>query len=158
MTSNCGEIYKLKMTFLKEYSKYNKTKKEKSLFEFIDDLFQVNQDILLGNYHSFFKIVGEEKFDVPLAYQLLNNYISNKNRVKALCTIAKSYRTITSQFIIDELQFKNLTNLVKFLKEYGLSDFLVDDLQGFDCLGSRHLLADIIQRPDFKKVDIKGQI
>jgi hypothetical protein len=158
MTSNCGEIYKLKMMFLKEYSKYHKTKKEKRLFEFIDDLFQLNQDILLGNYHSFFKIVGEEKYDVPLAYQLVNNYIANKNRVKALCTIAKSYRTITSQYIIDELQFKNVTNLVKFLKEYGLSDFLVDDLQGFDCLSSRHVLGDIIQRPDFKKVDIKGQI
>lgn len=157
MTSNYGEIYKLKLSTLTNYHNFRKSEREEKLFGFIDQLFQLNQDILNGNYYNFFQII---KFDIdlPLAFQLINNYITNKVRVRALGKISKSYRIISVAFLIDLLKFVNIANLAKFLTDYGLFHFLIKDATEFDCLNARHIIAEIIQGASFKKVDIKGQI
>lgn len=157
MTSNYGEIYKLKFNILTSYNKFHKTPRESKLFQFIESLFQLNQDILNGNYYNFFKIIKFE-IDLPLAFQLINNYITNKVRVRALGNISKSYRVISASFLIDQLKFGNLSNLEKFLTDYSLCQFLVKDSSEFDCLNARQTIADIIAGAAFKKVDIKGQI
>lgn len=157
MTSNLGEIYKLKLTLATKYKDFIRTPREDHLFEFINRLFELNDSILSINYIDFFKII-QFNIDLPLAFQLINNYITNKLRVKALGTISKSYRTITAEFIIDQLKFANIVNFVKFLTEYGLFNFLIKDATEFDCLNARHTIKAIVEGAAFKKVDIKGQI
>lgn len=158
MTNNYSEIYKMKMKILTSYSTFIKTDSETILFEFVDSLFKLHQDIVVGNYHDFFRLLHsyKERAELALALQLFNNFIVHKNRVRALATISRSYRRLPVDFIVNELYFDNRDQFMNFLDKYKLTSFLSGS--DFDCAGSKPVLTGIITKPNFNKVDIKGQI
>lgn len=158
MTNNYSEIYKLKSKILTTYSTFSKSANETKLFEFIESLFKLHQDIVVGDYYNFFRLLNsfKDRPELSLALQLFNNFIVHKNRVRALATISKSYRRVQIDFIIGELYFEDKQQFITFLDKYKLTSFINES--EFDCASARPLLTEIITKPNFNKVDIKGQI
>ncbi|KAK6202401.1 uncharacterized protein RJT21DRAFT_19432 [Scheffersomyces amazonensis] len=160
ITNNHSEMSKLKFSILHTYNNFEKTEKEQTIFEFIKIIFELHSDILLGNYHHFFKIIRNLKIteDLTLAITLVKNSLYEKNRLKALQTIVNSYKRISVDFLLKELNFEHLQQFAKFLSNNSLSNFLINDDKDFECTGSKATIHAIVNKPNFNKVDIKGQI
>ncbi|ODV81021.1 uncharacterized protein CANTADRAFT_188252 [Suhomyces tanzawaensis NRRL Y-17324] len=158
ITNNHSEIYKIKLKVEQSYKSFLKDPSEKDWFQFLLNLFKLNQDLLLENYYSFFKLFEQfsKLLEHKLGYQLIKNFIVTKTRVKALWSTSKAYRKISNLVIIERLAFENDLEFKEFLDKYKLGDFKGEI--DFDCLGARGVLTGIINTAGFKKVDIKGQI
>ncbi|CCF56369.1 hypothetical protein KAFR_0B00700 [Kazachstania africana CBS 2517] len=113
---------------------------------------------LTGNYHQFMKIYST--INGP-AINIIDAFIE-KERLKALDTICKSYMQLNLDFLWKELHFKNLLELITFLRSKNLLNYIVTKNEGmedeFKYLGTkacRPIVSQLYLKS--KKVDIKGQ-
>ncbi|KAK6461951.1 hypothetical protein DFJ63DRAFT_314578 [Scheffersomyces coipomensis] len=160
ITNNHSELSKLKYSILHTYQNFIKTDKEKAIFKFIDIIFSFHSDILLGNYHHFFKTLRDykETADLALATKLVKNSLYEKTRIKALQTMVNSYKKISVEFLSEELNFETVQSFKEFLTKNSLATFLVNNEKEYECLSSKAAIQAIVNKPNFNKVDIKGQI
>lgn len=111
-----------------------------------------------GNYHLFMttsrKIVGLGSHIVEL--------FLDKERLKTLMVISKSYNQASLSLLQEELAFEDQESLMKFFKNKGLSNFIViknenqdNEFRFLDTRKSRAIIAQKFQQN--RKIDIKGQ-
>lgn len=158
MMKNYSEVYKLKL-MARKLSEFNKNKSEEDLFRFVDILFALNQSRLVGNFYDFFRITNlfRESKILDLGYCVIRNFIFEKEVIRSLLKISKSYRKISLQALVDMFILKNISEFRSIAKKHKLNSFITESNE-FDCLNSRSTLLQIISQPNFNKTDIKGQI
>ncbi|SCU77539.1 LAME_0A01442g1_1 [Lachancea meyersii CBS 8951] len=115
--------------------------------------------LLVGDYHTFFKLYAQTSGPSRC---LINTFI-NRERLRALDAISKSYNQIPLEFLFAELHLENYETGKAFLHELGLDKHIV--MKNGEQDGNNALLNtktsrfSIIQQYEkAKKVDIKGQI
>ncbi|SCU78498.1 LAFA_0A06898g1_1 [Lachancea sp. 'fantastica'] len=117
------------------------------------------KSLLVGDYHAFFKLYANTSGPSKC---LLNTFV-NRERLRALDTISKSYNQISLSFLFAELQLENYEIGTAFLHQLGLDKHIVvKDKDGSEhnaILNTKTSRFSIMQQYEkAKKVDIKGQI
>ncbi|RKP32531.1 hypothetical protein METBISCDRAFT_12051 [Metschnikowia bicuspidata] len=110
-----------------------------------------------GNYHqnfSAYKWYKRQK-SVPCAFLLFDRFMATKERLLAMNTMSKAYKTVPVSLIESELGFCD-AEFETFCRDFGLAAFLHD--HSFDCGSARATLQAAVYKGQFKKVDTKGQI
>ena len=169
MTENNSEIYKLKITFLKENDpSYNAIRTYKCVVA----LFDLQSYIIHGNYYQFFRIYRffKSKIYMSRAAHLMTGFLVDKQRVRALETVCKSYRQLGVNYLMELLDFSRndpnedetdgstlrKQNISLFFRFYKLQD--CEEKGNFDCVKARGIIQNIVVHEGFRKIDIKGQI
>ncbi|GAO47305.1 hypothetical protein SAICODRAFT_72509 [Saitoella complicata NRRL Y-17804] len=119
----------------------------------------VRKALTSGNYRKLFRLY----MDVPnMGAYLMDNFVE-RERVRALCVMAKSYRpTLDVRFITEELGFENDVETVQFLEAQGVQQQILRE--GANAGKWRVQMRESMQPLEnararaFKVVDIKGQI
>ncbi|EGW30852.1 uncharacterized protein SPAPADRAFT_142098 [Spathaspora passalidarum NRRL Y-27907] len=162
ITFNVSEIFRIKMGILQQFSDFRTTDREMTLFKFIQTLFQCQVYITTGNYLRFFDSLNqfEQEQDIKLALAVLKKHLYQKFRVKSMSIITQSFRNYPVKVLTDCLGFSNYTECFEFLESIGLKDYVTasDDNGQLECHKCKHLVVAMMQKSNFKKVDIKGQI
>lgn len=178
MMGNHSEVFKIKFEIYSKNQSYEKPA-ERELFECIEKAFRLQNYLIEGDYHHFFLIYDffREVQSMKLGYHLIKNFLINKERIKALHIISKSYRRIPISFLVKELKFENKDedekqkksseniaqlafgedNIQDFFVEHNLSQFILDDKE-VDCVAARGVIQAITVKSGFRKIDIKGQV
>lgn len=157
LTGNHSEINRIKLELLESDTAHTTTPQHKEhricVYEALNLLTYVTQ----GNYHEFFKVYKKflERTSMTLGYHLLKKFMVSKQRLVAINTMCKAYRILPAEFLENELGFGKEDNLADFAKDHQLASFLGKD---FDCAAARATLQTIVDKGNFKKVDIKGQV
>ncbi|SCU80941.1 LAMI_0B04236g1_1 [Lachancea mirantina] len=115
---------------------------------------------LMSNYHQFFKLYCET--EGPRRH-LVDTFV-NRERLKALDIISKSYNQLSLSFLFQQLGFTGHEMGAQFLKQHGLAQCIVtkdtsdDSAKSFflDIKRSRGIIASQFEKA--KRVDIKGQL
>lgn len=124
----------------------------------VQEAFQLARAQLIGDYHSLMKIHSSME---GLGKKLVDMFI-DKEKLKSLSTICRSYNQIPLEFFQKEFQFQNVESAIGFLSHRGLSQFIAVKNQGehneYRYLDTRACRPYILrQHPEFNKIDIKGQ-
>lgn len=125
----------------------------------VQSALQMAQAHLIGDYHKLLKIYSRTHGP---ARCLVDTFI-NRERLRALATICKSYYQIKLQFLVSEFHFKDNEDAFKFIQDLGLVGYIVVKNEGqkneYIYLDTKACRPAIIQQFErSKKVDIKGQI
>ncbi|KAG7665219.1 uncharacterized protein J8A68_001275 [[Candida] subhashii] len=160
ITKKYEDVYKLKLTILQSFSKFDKTRREHIHFKFIESLFKINGYILLGNYIGIFQEIAKYNSidDTKLARKLFEKILFKRIRIESLVTISKSYRIVPIALLVDSLGFENEQSCIEFLTEYELQSYISKGTTLQFTPECKRDVLNISQTREFKKVDIKGQI
>jgi len=89
------------------------------------------------------------------------DHFIDRERIRALMTMTKAYRTLSLPFIQSELGFETATEAREFLSTHGLAFFTnpnaPDREKTVDCKSAAPQLAQIYEEK-YRKVGIKGAI
>ncbi|KAJ1984390.1 hypothetical protein H4R34_000706 [Dimargaris verticillata] len=115
---------------------------------------QVRQAIANFNYHRLFQLY----LDAPNLNSLVMDQFIERERVKAMAAISKSYRpTVSVAFITQELGFETTSKALEFLHKYSSQlDQAADGSWRLQCIKSQQPFVDGVRKP--AKSDITGQI
>lgn len=113
--------------------------------------------ITLGDYHAFFGtfLYFRENPQMTYAFHLMKHSMATKQRILALNTMCKAFRRLPRDYLETELAFNESDPLDEFLAGHRIIQFIETD---FDCVGARPILQGMVDKGDFRKVDIKGQV
>ncbi|SCU93050.1 LADA_0G01068g1_1 [Lachancea dasiensis] len=152
MTNNHNSINELKL-------KYS-TKQHLAVYRhpMVRHALAMAKSLLMGDYHCFFRLYA--KTSGPS--RCLVNIFINRERLRALATISKSYNQVPLEFLFAEFQLDNHDAGISFLKKLGLDEHILiknETQQETSFLNTKSCRLSIIQQYEkAKKVDIKGQI
>lgn len=151
MVENHSEIFKIKY----KLSKRTYVKSEHlHLLNFIKLAFQLQDLVLTNNYYKYFKLVGQFK-PLKLAYHLIENFLTEKPRIKTMNTLVKSYKKFNIELLID-LFTVDEDEVMRFLYHFKFDEYLTN--REFDCTILRPHIYSLMAKTNFKKIDIKGQV
>lgn len=151
MVQNHSEIFKIKYKLLKrKYSQPDEVQK----YEFVRLAFDLHKSMINGNYKDFFQQVEQFK-GLPLAYKLVKDFLVEKEVIKTLNVISKSYRKLPLEFISKQLNTE-LPELNQFLGKYKFDSFVTNN--ELDCANARIHIGQLMVNTNFKRIDIKGQV
>ncbi|CAK7901538.1 hypothetical protein CAAN1_06S04588 [[Candida] anglica] len=161
MTGNHSEIYKMKLELYSDTTELPKRQRVR-LFKCVEALFDLQGYLIQGNYYHFFRIYRflQSKSYMRLACHLMEHFLVEKQRLKSLAIISRSYRKIGLLYLTEILNFSTDANgpdnILGFLEKHKLTVYV----QGneLDCVQSRGSLQNMVVQQGFKKIDIKGQI
>lgn len=110
-----------------------------------------------SDYHGFFNLYAQfrDSQKLALATQMIEQSLVPKQRLVALATMTKAYKKVPKTFIESELKFTPVDTWHSFMKQFGLERFVGDEL---DCIAARLAIVTIVEKPLFRKIDIKGQV
>ncbi|ODV88209.1 hypothetical protein CANARDRAFT_181499, partial [[Candida] arabinofermentans NRRL YB-2248] len=141
ITNNLEEAFDLKLQLIDEGVDL-----ESNIF--LRTSFRLVESVLLNDYFQFFSLIKEFRF--------LNSIIM-KERIKSLAIICRSYKKIVLGFIKENLLFDHEDDLLKFLRDHELEQFVLQEsVAFFDCSKSR-FIVEALREKIYKKIDIKGQ-
>ncbi|AQZ18740.1 THP3 (YPR045C) [Zygosaccharomyces parabailii] len=151
LTEDYGAINDLRLKLMTECA---------SVFNnrWVHTAFQLARAKLVGDYHQFMKLYHSME---DLGKKLAELFIE-KEKLKSLATICRSYNQIPLEFFKQEFQFGSVDVAMDFLSKRGLSRYIIIRNQGqkneyryLDTKACRpHVLR---QYSEAKKIDIKGQ-
>lgn len=148
MVGNHSEILKIKYK-IKDFE--CRTDLEQENFQLVTYAFQLQDLMIKSDYFNFFKIVEKFKpFD--LMYKLVQDYLVEKETIKTLNILAKSYRKLLIGFLCEIFDIEE-ESMVKFLQHFALECGLE-----IDCTVLKPQIYGLMSRTNFKKIDIKGQV
>lgn len=151
MVQNHSEIFKLKYKILKRsYTEAD----ELNMLKYVNKSFDLQKAIISSNYYTFFKMMDEFKA-LPLAYKLIKDFIAEKERIKSLNIISKSYRKLPIDFLTEQLNIDS-EGFDQFVDKFKLGGFISNN--EFDCAGARAHMNNFMANTNFKRIDIKGQV
>lgn len=151
ITGNHSEVYKIQGLF--DETKYTGLATNASL---VVETFKLHSYQVQGRYHEVFALIDRIKQSAyPLAYQLLQQNLVARERIKALRTITSAYRMVGVSFVLEQLKLKQ-TEFDKLVIEHGLAGFV--DKETFDCVAARRAVMEVTVKTGFRKIDIKGQV
>lgn len=112
----------------------------------------------LGDYHGLFKTYQQFRLtpQMTYAYHLMKNSLVTKQRLLAINTMCKAFKKLPLDYLTSELAFDPSEPLVDFLKSHNLGQF--HSVNDFDCAAARPVLQAMVDKGNFRKVDIKGQV
>lgn len=124
----------------------------------VQTAFKLAHARLLGDYHNFMRMYAAMK---TLGKKLVDAFIE-KEKLKSLVVICKSYNQIKLDFLTRELQFKNEEESMNFLERTNLRKYIItknagedNELQYLDTKACRIPIGQ--QYSNSRKIDIKGQ-
>ncbi|KAI8890971.1 hypothetical protein K501DRAFT_328127 [Backusella circina FSU 941] len=114
----------------------------------------VRSSLAKKNYYKFFELYE----DAPNMGGYLMDQFVGRERVDALIIACKAYKQgISLSYLAKELSFDDIPQLVKFLREHGVTQVVGRENNG--TLNTKSALPILIsQSKNYNKVDIKGQI
>ncbi|KAG6817526.1 hypothetical protein H0H87_007494 [Tephrocybe sp. NHM501043] len=111
----------------------------------------------MGNYHSLFDLY----LTAPNMGAYIMDHFIDRERIRALMVITKAYRTISLQFIHNELAFDSLDAARQFLVDHKAAFFTdsgePDNKKTLDCKPASSQLSQSFEEK-YRKVLIKGAI
>jgi len=111
----------------------------------------------MGNYHLFFSLYNT----VPNMGGYIMDHFVERERIRALLVMAKSYISVPLVFIVKELSFENVPEALDFLSSHNCATFTnpnhLDAEKVFDSKSASAPLAKLMEER-FRKVQIKGAI
>lgn len=117
----------------------------------------VQRALSMGNYHLFFSLYNT----VPNMGGYIMDHFVERERIRALLVMAKSYISVPLVFIVNELAFENVSEALEFLSSHDCAIFTnpnhSDAEKVFDCKSASAPLARLMEEK-FRKVQIKGAI
>lgn len=113
---------------------------------------------LMGNYHQFMRMYSAM---TSLGKKLVDAFIE-KEKLKSLVVICKSYNQINLDFLMKELQFKDGGEMMEFFRRTSIQKYVIIKNPGetneFQYLDTKACRLPILQQYfHSKKIDIKGQ-
>ncbi|OAX39796.1 hypothetical protein K503DRAFT_769157 [Rhizopogon vinicolor AM-OR11-026] len=118
---------------------------------------QVQRALSMGNYHALFEMY----WNAPNMGAYIMDHFIDRERIRALMTMTKAYRTLALPFIQNELGFETTTEAREFLATHSLTFFTnpnaPDREKTVDCKSAVPQLAQIYEEK-YRKVGIKGAI
>lgn len=111
--------------------------------------------VVTGNYHAFFKAFRwfQQEKSMPCAFHLLEHFMAPKQRLLWLSTMCKALKKVPMLHLENVLA---IASAETFVADYNLTAFVQDT--DFDCSAARATVQAIVDKGNFKKVDIKGQV
>jgi len=117
----------------------------------------VQRALSMGNYHLFFSLYNT----VPNMGGYIMDHFVERERIRALLVMTKSYISVPLVFIVKELAFENVSEALDFLSSHDCAIFAnpnhSDAEKAFDCKSASAPLAKLMEEK-FRKVQIKGAI
>lgn len=151
LTEDNGNINMLRLELIKKNPAVFSNRMVKTAF----DLAHAR---LMGDYHNFMKIYVSLE---TLGKKLVDAFIE-KEYLRSLVTICKSYNQINLDFLVSELKFEDKEALIEWFRKRELNKFLHIKNQGeeneyqlLDTKACRHAI--IRQYSGSKAIDIRGQ-
>ncbi|CCH61801.1 hypothetical protein TBLA_0F02620 [Henningerozyma blattae CBS 6284] len=151
LTEDNGSLNSLRLTLIKNSLALYKNKMVQIAFKLADAK-------VVGDYHSFVKIA---KLVSGLGKKLLELFI-DKERMKTLLVISKSYNQANLSLLCEELYFNTIEDVANFFVDMGLNNYIITKNSGLEneykYLDTRSSRAFINQKYNsMRKIDIKGQ-
>lgn len=124
----------------------------------VQTAFRLAHARLVGDYHHFMKIYTSME---NLGKKLVDAFIE-KEKLKSLVVICKSYNQIKLDFLIQEFHLNDHEELMEFFKQRGLDKYIITKNLGQEnesqYLDTKACRIPVIQQYfNSKKIDIKGQ-
>ncbi|CCM00363.1 uncharacterized protein FIBRA_02393 [Fibroporia radiculosa] len=117
----------------------------------------VQRALAMGNYHSLFDLY----LNAPNMGAYIMDHFIDRERIRALMVMTKSYRTLSLSFIQNELAFETPATAREFLSEHRAGTFQnpnsPDSEKIVDCKPAAAPLAQIFEEK-YRKVQIKGAV
>lgn len=112
----------------------------------------------LGDYHGFFETYSAFRNNglMKYAFHLMKHSMAAKQRLLAINTMCKAFKKLPIVHLAQELALDESEPIGEFLASHNLQQFHVG--ADFDCGAARLALQTIVDKGNFRKVDIKGQI
>jgi hypothetical protein len=124
---------------------------------FVQHALNVQRAVSMGNYHAFFRLF----LDAPNMGGYIMDHFSDRERIKALITMTKAYKTLSLPFIRKELAFDNLAHAQEFLMNHQCAFFTnpnsPNDQKILDCKPAVSELTRIYEEK-YRKIVIKGAV
>ncbi|KAH3674785.1 hypothetical protein WICMUC_002988 [Wickerhamomyces mucosus] len=144
-TNNMDSIFGLRL----------KLRKDEISNKFIDNALKIFKAVTSSNYHELFRLYS---FTTHTTRKLMDCFIDNE-RVKALAIICRSYKSLSLEYVLSELRFKNENDCMTFITSYKIDTFL--EIKGeqkvyLSTERARDTINGFLQK--VKKIDIKGQV
>ncbi|QLQ79037.1 hypothetical protein HG537_0B03840 [Torulaspora globosa] len=151
LTEDSGSMNTLRLKLMTE---------NKAVFKnhMVQTAFKLAHARLVGDYHNFMKIYTSMK---NLGKKLVDAFIE-KEKLKSLVVICKSYNQIKLDFLIQEFQLNGYEELMEFFKQRGLDKYILTKNLGEEnesqYLDTKACRVPVMQQYfSSKKIDIKGQ-
>lgn len=132
------------------------TPKQKAA-ETVQHALQVQRALSIGNYHALFKLY----INAPNMGGYIMDHFIDRERAKALMIMSKAYRTLSLQFIHDELEFDSLGLAREFLATHGVSAFTnpnsPDTDKTLDCKTAFQMISQAYEEK-YRRVLIRGAV
>lgn len=161
ITGNYAEVNKINLELLTS-DKSGDDVPEK--FKEITDCMYKSLDILTfivqGDYHGFFEVLRQiRKVEaMKCASHLIDQFMTTKQRLLAIDTMCQAFKKLPKEYLSTELGIEDgpdTETIDIFCQNHNLSQFIVGS--DFDCAMAKATIRTIVQKGNFKKVDIKGQ-
>jgi len=117
----------------------------------------VQRALSMGNYHLLFRLY----VDAPNMSAYVMDHFMDRERVKALMVMSRSYQRLPLSFLVAELAFEHATQLVEFLTEHNSALFANPNAPDAEKMLECRLCHDPLQQAfetKYRKVVIKGRI
>lgn len=151
LTENNEAITSLRLQLLVNYKKVYDNK-------LVQEAFRLANMKLSGDYHNLMRTASCIK---GRGRVLINAFIE-KEIIKALVTICKSYNQVSIEFLSQELKYDDLGNIEEFFKKKNLEKFVItknsnqpNEYKYLDTKGCRMPIMQLYANS--RKIDIKGQ-
>jgi len=117
----------------------------------------VQRALALGNYHAFFELY----LNAPNMGAYIMDHFVDRERLRALLVMTKSYQRLPLAFIHQELAFDSLNHVHEFLMSHRAAHFVnpnnSDAEKILDCKIVSTELPTVLEEK-YRKVQIKGAI
>lgn len=163
LTGNFAEVNKINLELITS-DQARDVKNIPKEYKEVKDCMYKSLDLLTflvqGDYHGFFKTLRQiRKVEaMKCASHLIDQFMSTKQRLLAINTICLAFKKIPKEYLSTELGLDggpDAETIDIFLQSHELSQFIVG--VDFDCAMAKARVQAIVQKGNFKKVDIKGQ-
>lgn len=161
LTGNYSEVNVIRLNLLKADTDDVKRNLNEEYNTFRQGLYRsldLLTSITLGNYHTFFTTYRQfrESPQMTYAFHLMKHSMATKQRLLAINTMCKAFKKVPLEYLTGELAFDSSEPILEFLPSHNLQQFQTGS--DFDCAAARATLQAIVDKGNFRKIDIKGQI
>jgi len=159
LTGNYSEVNVIRLTLLKSDTGSKILAPEYVTFRNAVYLaLELLSSITLGDYHIFFKTYQQfrETEQLTYAFHMMKHSMVTKQRLLAINIMCKAFKKLPVEYLERELAFDNSEPIGEFLAGHSLAQFQKDT--DFDCSAARPTVQAMVDKGDFRKIDIKGQV
>lgn len=159
LTGNYSEVNVIRLELLKSDTGSRVLAPEYVAFRSaVYEALELLQCLTLGDYHVFFSTYNhfKERKQMKCAFHMMKHFMVAKQRILALNTICKAFKKLPAEYLSRELAFDESDPFEEFLAGHSLAQFHKE--ADFDCSAARASIQAMVDKGNFRKIDIKGQV